>query len=201
MRRNIQSMAAKRSGGIPADCVEVAWLKTDGAGSYLDTGVTIASDISFTINCSKTSSSTSAYIIGALQGSQILLSCGFQFQIGGGRTASVAADTSPHVVECSFGDAMTIDGRSYPFTTQPSTSAISGRTMYVGCRNLRGATDGFAAVTIYSLVIRKAGTVLLDLVPVRRVEGGVSVGYLCDRLTGQLYGNRGSGSFVIGPDK
>lgn len=175
---------------------EVEWIESDGVGAYIDTGITIASDISFTTKFSKASSSTSAYILGALQGSQILLSCGIQFQIGGGRTASVSVDQSAHTVSGSYDGAMTIDGVSYPFTTQPSTTAISGRTMYVGCRNLRGVTDGFAAFKMYSLVINQADVLVRDFIPVR-YRG---VGYLYDRVSGRLFGNQGSGEFVIGAD-
>ena len=38
---------------------------------------------------------------------------------------------------------------------------------------------------------------LLDIIPVRVGD----VGYLYDRVSGQLFGNAGTGAFIIGPDK
>lgn len=37
----------------------------------------------------------------------------------------------------------------------------------------------------------------LDLIPVRIGQ----VGYLFDRVSGSLFGNNGTGTFIIGPDK
>ena len=51
----------------------------------------------------------------------------------------------------------------------------------------------FSAVRINNL---KFGT-LFDFIPVRVGD----VGYLYDRVSGQLFGNQGTGDFVIGPDK
>ena len=36
-----------------------------------------------------------------------------------------------------------------------------------------------------------------DFIPVRVV----TVGYMYDRVSGQLFGNAGTGAFIIGPDK
>ena len=40
-----------------------------------------------------------------------------------------------------------------------------------------------------------------DFIPVRVGSGANAVGYLYDRVSGELFGNMGSGAFVIGPDK
>lgn len=41
------------------------------------------------------------------------------------------------------------------------------------------------------------GQLVLDLIPVRK-DG---VGYMYDKVSGQLFGNAGTGSFILGPDK
>ena len=41
------------------------------------------------------------------------------------------------------------------------------------------------------------GTLVRDFVPVRKG----TVGYLYDRVTRKLFGNAGTGDFVLGPDK
>jgi len=45
--------------------------------------------------------------------------------------------------------------------------------------------------------IRKNGILLRDFIPVRKG----TVGYMYDRVSGKLFGNAGSGDFVLGPDK
>ena len=49
---------------------------------------------------------------------------------------------------------------------------------------------------IYSFQIVDAGVILLDFIPVRVGQ----VGYLYDRVSGQLFGNAGTGAFIVGPD-
>lgn len=49
----------------------------------------------------------------------------------------------------------------------------------------------------YSLQVEKGGDVVIDLIPVR--VG--TVGYLYDKVSGKLFGNEGTGDFVVGPDK
>lgn len=51
-------------------------------------------------------------------------------------------------------------------------------------------------VRIYSCKIYNNG-VLMDLIPVRKGQ----IGYLYDKVSGQLFANAGSGSFILGPDR
>jgi hypothetical protein len=51
-------------------------------------------------------------------------------------------------------------------------------------------------IRIYSLKIWKDGVLVRDYIAVRK-DG---VGYMYDRVSGQLFGNAGTGSFVLGPD-
>ena len=50
---------------------------------------------------------------------------------------------------------------------------------------------------IRSCKIWKSGVLVRDFIPVRKG----TVGYLYDRVTGKLFGNAGTGDFVLGPDK
>lgn len=47
-----------------------------------------------------------------------------------------------------------------------------------------------------SFYLKNNGTLVVDMIPVRK-DG---VGYMYDRVSGQLFGNAGTGSFIIGPD-
>lgn len=49
---------------------------------------------------------------------------------------------------------------------------------------------------IYSFQIVDAGVILLDFIPVRVGQ----VGYMYDKVSGKLFGNAGTGEFVLGPD-
>lgn len=54
----------------------------------------------------------------------------------------------------------------------------------------------------YGFRIYKGGVLLRDMIPVRFTnENGVTEGAMYDRVSGQLFRNRGTGAFVIGPDK
>ena len=50
---------------------------------------------------------------------------------------------------------------------------------------------------LYALQIYQSGVIVRDFIAVR--VG--TVGYLYDRVSGQLFGNLGTGDFIIGPDK
>ena len=52
-------------------------------------------------------------------------------------------------------------------------------------------------VLLYSFSIEANSKAILDLIPVRVGD----VGYMYDRVSGQLFGNQGTGDFIIGPDK
>ena len=42
----------------------------------------------------------------------------------------------------------------------------------------------------------KNGQTIIDLIPIRKG----TIGYMYDKVSGQLFGNSGSGSFILGPD-
>ena len=50
---------------------------------------------------------------------------------------------------------------------------------------------------IYSAKISQGSNITMDLIPVRIGQ----IGYMYDKVSGQLFGNDGTGSFTLGPDK
>lgn len=84
---------------------------------------------------------------------------------------------------------------------------IGSRSVILGAKSpdefcifMTGNIDiGFAAngTRCHSVMLEKSGVVVIDAIPVR--VG--SVGYMFDRVSGQLFGNSMTGAFVIGPDK
>jgi hypothetical protein len=62
--------------------------------------------------------------------------------------------------------------------------------------NNNGGVDYRNKGRLYSFSIESNGETILDLIPVRVGD----VGYMYDRVSGQLFGNQGTGEFVLGPD-
>lgn len=50
---------------------------------------------------------------------------------------------------------------------------------------------------VYSVQMTRSGVKILDFIPVRKN----GIGYMYDKVSGQLFGNQGTGQFIIGPDK
>lgn len=50
---------------------------------------------------------------------------------------------------------------------------------------------------MYHAFARVGNDMKMDFIPVRKGN----VGYMFDRVSGQLFGNAGTGAFIIGPDK
>lgn len=86
-------------------------------------------------------------------------------------------------VELAFSGFVRSTDLSYQFTIgNLKTDSVSGRCYW----------------KLYAVKVENnAGKLITDLIPVR--VG--TVGYFYDRVSGQLFGNSGTGAFVIGPDK
>lgn len=68
--------------------------------------------------------------------------------------------------------------------------------------DLNGVTSYDGKCRISGCVVTDVENVKADFTPVRFTnEQGVSEGAMYDRVSGQLFGNQGTGDFVIGPDK
>ena len=70
-------------------------------------------------------------------------------------------------------------------------SKVAPLCLFGGYGNVVGA------YRCYYVHLRKNGVLVRDYIPVRKG----TVGYMYDRVSGRLFGNAGTGSFVIGPDK
>ena len=57
--------------------------------------------------------------------------------------------------------------------------------------------DKFPSLKTVHIKIQMGDNHVRDFIPVRK-DG---VGYMYDKISGQLFGNAGTGAFVIGPDK
>lgn len=65
-----------------------------------------------------------------------------------------------------------------------------------------GLAANFMIGKIFGAQIGLGGVLVRDFIPVRFTnENGVTEGAMYDRVSGHLFGNAGTGAFVIGPDK
>ena len=208
----VRSMVAARNsigmkaGGekLPYDA-EVEYLESTGtqqiAAQYIDTGVvpTVNSRFIFDAAFTRTDATSSfgSYIssfrvfFAVIPSRQII-------QAGAGNLAVdlASADTDRHIFDIDIANRVVmIDSALYSFSGwNPSPDAIPP-TLYLFARHTSGSV-GYASMRIFGCKIYDSGTLVMDLNPVR--AGGV--GYLCDRVSGQLLRNAGTGAFVTGPD-
>ena len=56
---------------------------------------------------------------------------------------------------------------------------------------------GYSKARMWYLTIIENGITTFDFIPVRKG----TTGYMYDKVSGQLFGNSGTGSFILGPDK
>lgn len=102
--------------------------------------------------------------------------------------------TSGWHIATNDGASITLDGTRYARITQfdPTTNKI-----FLFCVNQNGSPFILhTALDIASFSVTENGVVILDFIPVRVGQ----VGYMYDRVSGQLFGNAGTGAFIVGPD-
>lgn len=65
------------------------------------------------------------------------------------------------------------------------------------CAISENGPESFSKSHIISFSISKGSTIVRDFIPVRKN----GIGYLYDKVSKKLFGNSGTGDFVLGPDK
>lgn len=87
---------------------------------------------------------------------------------------------------------------NYTTTSNPKAekAEIDGNEKTLWLWKRRNNTSPFEG-RIRRFYIKNNGVMKLDLIPVRVGN----VGYLYDKVSGQLFGNAGTGEFILGPDK
>ena len=199
-RRNAL-MAGKR---LPYDA-EVEYLESSGT-QYIDTNtiddpVNNIAQITFSI---PTSTRATMNLFG---------SSGSRFNYVSARWGSnrynlgPSSSTTP-VLPISVGDihvgTYTLINNELTYTLDGESAVYSSSLVYddlpLAIFYIYGRPDAVPFIgRVYGFkVIRKSdGTVIADYIPVRKG----TVGYLYDRVSGKLFGNAGTGDFVLGPDK
>lgn len=216
--RNYPQIGGKR-GGIPADCVEVEYIEGNNNSAtssetvkyWIDTGVVAGLGYKWEIGIQFLGFGSSAGCYGR---------SGDRFAIGRGSynwndwyfgLGSINTRTGyGNVLDSKYHDFV-LDAKSGLWSVDSKTGSLPsgtwygyGGTLYLFARHGKNATLDYVVQDnnwsrLYYSRLYKDGNLIQNLVPVRRTTDGL--GYMCDTLTGKLYGNAGTGAFIIGPDK
>lgn len=102
-------------------------------------------------------------------------------------------DTTRHTFELRGNGYSAVDLET---NTVSVTSGTYSMSIYLFGRHIGTTTNGRCKMRLYGFTISEASSLIHDFIPVRIDQ----VGYLYDRVSGELFGNNGTGSFVLGQD-
>lgn len=190
--------------GLPDGVVPVEYIESTGA-QYIDTGYVYDNSLAYEIDCQMlgTSAQGGAFC-GIGSGARFELSVSASrghFFAGFGNTqrfSYISYDNLRHIFFASIKDGFFIDGILQ--TTFGTNSQAFGRTLGLFMRDTNNHSRP-ALCRMYSATFASGDGVVFDLIPVRFPnELGEWEGAMYDFVTGELFRNQGTGSFVIGPD-
>ena len=178
---------------------EIEYLEVNSAGPYINTGLNGKELLKITIECAITEKTSSGYecIFGYWDNNTSYLGL---FQI---------LFQNSHLVGPGGRNQYSLSGIStstiwtpnvyYTFTATQTKITQSSLTAYLFCRNNGTAGNRVPCphLKIKSVKLWRGSVFERDFIPVRVGN----VGYMYDKVSGKLFGNAGTGSFILGPDK
>lgn len=191
---------------VPYDA-EIEYLEGTGT-QYIDTGISQNSNVGALIQSYIAPGTTGDFCILGVGSDQWRWGLSYyntQLQISGLSVGGVVTwlnyNTSGPIITISYNydndKNAYLDGNlvrsSIPYGSLSSGNIWMFGYNYNGNGTLWRGLNG----RIYSCKMTNNGILIRDFVPVRK-DG---VGYMYDKVSGQLFNNRGSGDFVLGPDK
>lgn len=81
-------------------------------------------------------------------------------------------------------------------SSQPITNVPPIPTFIFAGSNGQIRASQFSKIRVYRYIVDVNNKAVIDMIPVRVGQ----VGYLYDKVSGQLFGNEGTGEFILGPD-
>lgn len=201
IRSSIGSSAIKYTSGDskPYDA-EVEYLQGDGA-SYIDINIKCEYGMAFHVNFLPTENDSWTSIAGVFSNSRLSLGAIRDWSYYGGKYISNGIGTGSTVYwqKCKFSANQRICQSaqgSFNYTWSPNPFPQIQIPMYLFALNNKGVAEKFFRGKITSFSITLDEIVIIDLIPVRKGN----FGYMYDRVSGKLFRNHGTGSFIIGPD-
>ena len=197
-------MAGKR---LPYDA-EVEFLESSGT-QYIDTGVVAKPPTVAELNFRWVGTPTGDVVLlgarnNSLSASRFIMLMTNQTkirQLGVGaawaKYGNYTMDTDYNSVSTFISGATTQKLNGSTIITSSAALADLGRNLYLFANNSTSGIVNKAKARVYSCKIYQNNTLVRDYISVRKG----AVGYLYDRVSGKLFGNAGTGDFVLGPDK
>jgi hypothetical protein len=193
-------------GGLPYDA-EIEYLQSDGT-AYINTGITPTLSHRFRAKFMLSKDDANRAANGALFGcfsawatKSFALIYNTYTDVGynswGNKTTSLTTITLNSWLIYTFEFYKTyIDGWTSSAVSSPSGQPE--RPMYLFCVNNNNNIYGWGAVKklAWARLYNGNNETVLDMIPVRVGQ----VGYMYDRVSGQLFGNAGTGNFILGAD-
>lgn len=181
---------------LPYDA-EVEYLKSTGT-QYIDTGKTFKSNIRVVFSVIYTQTITSFTQVWGLNrsGCEVLWG-GNRFYFGRGYSeySNPVKDTE---YECDYdftaGNMVAKINNTIVRRTS-GTQPDNSEAIYIFALNNRGTPNKYKAKHS-KFKLYEMGLISLDFIPVRKGN----TGYMYDKVSGHLFGNSGTGEFILGPD-
>lgn len=184
---------------------EIEYMQGDGV-SYIDTGIICSNDSKVELKAKNNNNTIANGMFGSRIYVDKLLRCFYlyslntsQVQFGFNNTGenvnTKTSDEHTYIIEkngCYIDGVKVLDVSNAPFVCPSSVLLFSCHTgsngLNVESRMMTGRIN-YCKIWNSNVLVR-------DLIPVR--VG--TTGYMYDKVSGQLFGNAGTGSFILGPD-
>lgn len=195
---NLSSSRLLSSEKHPYDA-EIEYLRSTGT-QWIDTGINGGNLVTVEIKAIFAYADDSklfGYRINYASARNIILASGdgkYYLDYGNGSqfNSGVGVDSNIHTFKLDKNNAY-IDEK---LTNVYPAQTFTGGSMYLFACNQNGNVNGATRATVYYTKISKNGILVRDFIPVR--VG--TTGYMYDKVSGELFGNSGTGNFVLGPD-
>ena len=207
---------AKSSGGIPSGWVEVEWLKRNSE-AYINTGVYVNRDIKTSVRFSydgdrryyqhpigssnyNGSTGSFGFYTAALESwSTTWVSLWNRRNIDMSWQEGVVYESSNDGNVFSLkADGVVVFG-DFAVPKESSDFTYPNPISLFGILSDSGSITNVFNGRLYSAFLDDTRGEVRDFVPVRNAT--TNEGAMCDILTGEIYHNAGTGSFIVGPDK
>ena len=192
---------------IPANATRIRYLESTGT-QWIDTGLSLTHDTRCEIVLAADwSPDTSFYLCGPSSSKgrfcfgrgftsdsrqrNLYFGLGAQNYVSSITFANLGTDVHSYRIDAAAKTAG-VDGSTFSLTTAGDITGTPAICLLCQIQNNRG----FMKAKLYSAKYWQSGSLAFDGTPVRVGQ----TGYLFDRVSGQLFGNAGTGSFVLGPD-
>lgn len=200
LRRRVMEL---KGGGLPYDA-EIEFLQSSGT-QYIDTGMKANGETTelklrysgFTnkyFACGSRTGVTNKAFVFSNGGNSSTIYDKFFINYGTTYTPNVVCPNDENIHNVIFTNVIILDDvEVYRFPVIPFES---DRNLFLFATNNADRVR-YGNMRIYSCQLYDAGELVRDYIPVR--VG--TTGYLYDKVSGELFGNQGTGDFILGPDK